>query len=182
MSKHGGRNLRGRASTYCSLSRKKGVIIDIIKADLATQEAWLLKHFPNETIDDLKVKAYSDAYGVYLIFDQSRMEDMLAYPADYDLGETIRGRLTDLDDDRVEAIENGAALSGSELAAVKKCVLEEQEEDDGGCFCSGLLVSLPGGQSLFASFVGPSEGQGGIRYEFDGLFSSRQSAKNLTKK
>ena len=94
--------------------------MDIIKADLATQEAWLLKHFPNETIDDLKVKAYSDAYGVYLIFDQSRMEDMLGYPADYDLGETIRGRLTNFDDDRVEAIENGAALSASELEAVKK--------------------------------------------------------------
>ena len=152
--------------------------MDIIKADLTTQEAWLLELFPNETIDDLIVKAYSNAYGVYFIFDQSRMEDMLAYPSDYDLGETIRGRLADLDADRVEAIENGAALTGSELAAVKECVLEEQEEGDGGCFCSGLDINLRGGQSLFASFVGQSEGQGGIRYQFDGLFSSRQSAEN----
>ena len=98
--------------------------MDVLKADLKTQEAWLLKHFLKETIDDLIVKAYSDAYGVYLIFDQSRLEDMLAYPLDYDLGEAIRGRLSDLDDDRVEAIGNGAALTGSELAAVKECVLE----------------------------------------------------------
>ena len=155
--------------------------MDIIKADLKTQETWLLKHFPNETIDDLILKAYSDAYGVYLIFDQSRLEYMLAYPSDYDLGETIRGRLADLDDDRVEAIENGAALTGSELAAVKEYVLEVQEEGDGGYFCSGLAVNLPGGQSLFASFVGSSDGQGGIRYEFDGLFSSLQSAENSYK-
>ena len=155
--------------------------MDVLTADLKTQEAWLLKHFPKETIDDLIVKAYSEAYGVYLIFDQFRLEDMLAYPLDYDLGETIRGRLTDLDDDRVEAIDNGAALTGRELAAVKECVLEGQEEGDGGDFCSGLAVNLPSGQSLFASFVGPSEGQGGIRYEFDGLFSSLQSAENYYK-
>lgn len=155
--------------------------MDVLTADLKTQEAWLLKHFPKETIDDLIVQAYSDAYGVYLIFDQSRLEDMLAYPLDYDLGETIRGRLTDLDDDRVEAIDNGAALTGREMAAVKEYVLEEQDDGDGGCFCSGLDISLPGGKSLFASFVGYSEGQGGIRYQFDGLFSSRQSAENSYK-
>ena len=103
---------------------EKGVFMDIIKADSKTQEDWLLQVVPNETIGDLIVKAYSDAYGVYFLLDQSRLDDMLAYPSDYDLGETIRGRLTDLDDDRVEAIGNGATLTGSELAAVKECVLE----------------------------------------------------------
>jgi hypothetical protein len=155
--------------------------MDILKADQKTQEALLLKLFPNETIDDLIVKAYSDAYGVYFIFDQSRLEDMLAYPSDYNLSDTLQGRLPDLDDDRAEAIQNGAALTSSELAAVKECVLEEQELGDGGCFCSGLDIKLPGGRSLFASFVGQSEGQGGIRYKFDGLFPSRQSAENSYK-
>ena len=158
------------------------IFMDIIKADYATQEAWLLKLFPNETIDDLIGRAYSDAYGVYFIFDQSRLDDMLAYPSEYDLGETIRGRLNDLDNDRVKAIENGAPLTASELGAVKGCVLEEQELGDGGCFCSGLDVNLPSGQRLFASFVGQSEGQGGIGYKFDGLFPSQRSAEKFYKK
>ena len=155
--------------------------MDIIKADQKTQEAWLLKLFPNKTIDDLIVKVYSDAYGVYLLFDQYLLKDMLADPSDYSLGDTLQGRLPDLDDDRVESINNGAALTRSELVAAKECVLLQQEAGDGGCICSGFNIKLPSGQSLFASFVGYEQGQGGIEYKFDGLFASKQSAENFYK-
>lgn len=156
--------------------------MDIIKSDIKTQEAFLLGLFPSKSIDDLIVEICCEAYGVYLIFDWSRLEDMLSYPTSYDLGETIRERLPDISDDRVKAIDSGVPLTAEELAALKDYILDEQSSGDGGHFCSGLNVRLPNGQALFASFVGLSEGQGGIRYEFDGLFLSRQSAKNWYKK
>ena len=158
-----------------------GRVVDIIKSDVKTQEAFLLGLFPDESIEDLIVKIYSEAFGVYLLLDRSRLEDMLGYPTNYDLGETIREHLPDTTDDRVTAIDIGAPLTAKELAALKDYILDEQSSGDGGHFCSGFDVRLPNGQVLFASFVGLSEGQGGIGYEFDGLFLSRQSAKKSYK-
>ncbi len=86
------------------------------------------------------------------------------------------------DDDRAEEIETGAKLTENELSAAKEYVLEQQELGDGGLICSGFDIDLPDGASLFASFVGQEQGQSGIAYEFDGLFTSKQAAESAYKK
>lgn len=156
--------------------------MNIFEADRATQEAWLLAQFPTETMDDLIVRIYSEAYGVFILFDESQLNDMVDHPSAYDLGEIISLRLATVDKRRAHAIDNGAVLTTDELASLKAYILEQQSEGEGGYFCSGLHCDLVDGQSLFASFVGQSEGQGGIAYHFDRLFSTQQKAEIFYKR
>jgi hypothetical protein len=124
------------------LNKKKGINIDIIKAEFKMQEDWLLKFFANKKIYSLIVKAYSEAYGLYFILDKNRLQDMLAYPSEYDFGLTIRRHSTYLDDKTVKAINSSAALTNGKFTILKAWVLEDLEDGDGGCFCSGFDINL----------------------------------------
>lgn len=89
------------------------------------QEDWLLKFFANKKIYSLIVKAYSEAYGLYFILDKNRLQDMLAYPSEYDFGLTIRRRSTYLDDKTVKAINSSAALTNGKFTILQAWVLED---------------------------------------------------------
>ena len=60
--------------------------MDILSASKAAQLEWLLKQFPNEDIDDLTVRAYEQPLGFFIVFEDSRLQDVLAHPDAYDLG------------------------------------------------------------------------------------------------
>ena len=149
--------------------------MDILSASKAAQLEWLLKQFPKEDIDDLRVRAYEQPLGFFIVFDDSRLEDVLAYPDAYDLGWLLQDCLS-ISDQRAEAINGGVALSGAELNALKAELMGRQLESDDGISCAGFAVSAGEGGKVFAAFTGPSEGQGGIRYDFAGLFTSRDHA------
>jgi hypothetical protein len=123
----------------------------------------------------LTVRAYEQPLGFFIVFDDSRLQDVLAHPDAYDLGWLLQDRLS-ISDQRAEAINGGAALSGAELDALKAELMDRQLQSDEGISCAGFAVSAGEGGTVFVAFTGPSEGQGGIRYEFAALFKSRDHA------
>jgi hypothetical protein len=46
--------------------------MDILSASKAAQLEWLLKQFPKEDIDDLRVRAYEQPLGCCIVFDEDR--------------------------------------------------------------------------------------------------------------
>ena len=149
--------------------------MDILSASKAAQLEWLLKQFPKKDIDDLRVRAYQQPFGCFVVFDNSRLQDILAYPDAYDLGWLLQDRLS-ISDQRAEAINGAAALSLAELDALKAELMDRQLQSDDGIACAGFAVSTAEGGTVFAAFTGSSEGQGGVRYDFAGLFTSRDHA------
>jgi len=116
--------------------------MDILSASKAAQLDWLLKQFPKEDIDDLTVRAYEQPLGFFVVFDDGRLQDVLAYPDAYDLGWLLQDRLS-ISDQRAEAINAGAALSDAELDALKAELMDRQLQSDDGhprkCSPSGTL-------------------------------------------
>lgn len=149
--------------------------MDIVSADKAAQIEWLLKQCPKEDIDDLRGRAYDQPIGSYVVFDVSLLEDCLANPEAYDAGWRVQNRIS-ISDERTREINEGKELTDAELDALKAALLDEQVDSDEGTFCAGFLVSADTGDAVFAAFTGPSEGQGGIQYDFAGLFNSRANA------
>ena len=167
-----------RASTlttmlFCSAGGERGM--DILSASKAAQLEWLLKQFPKEDIDDLRVRAYERPLGYCVVFDEDRFHDCLENPDAYELGWMLQGRI-EISDERAEAINAGAEITSTEHAALRALLLDQQSESDDGTYCSGFPVSVEASSPVFAAFMGLSEGQGGIRYEFAGLFKSRTAA------
>lgn len=71
----------------------KRQIMDILEEDRDTQQAWLLQKFQNKTMGYLIYRAYSEAYGGYILFNKWLLEDMLEQPDDYGLGYSLlRGK------------------------------------------------------------------------------------------
>lgn len=149
----------------------------LITAPRREQEAWLLSRFPDRSLEDLIDRAYPLAYGAYFEFDDGLLSDMTSFPDDYDLGDLLRDRMPGLTEERAERINAGSALTSEERAQTRSLVIDRQLEGDDGVFCSGFEVPTDAGGTLFASFIGQSQGQGGISYAFDGLFVSREAAE-----
>jgi hypothetical protein len=149
--------------------------MDILSASKAAQLEWLLKQFPKEDIDDLRVRAYEQPIGCCIVHDEDRLQDCLENPDASDLGWMLQGRIK-ISDARAEAINAGAEISSAEHAALRALLLDQQSESEEGTYISGFSVSSGDDSTIFAAFMGLSEGQGGIRYEFAGLFKSRATA------
>jgi hypothetical protein len=149
----------------------------LVAAPREEQEVWLLARFPDLNMDGLIARAYPIAYGAFCHFDQGLFSDMTSEPGDYDLGDQLRERMPELTEARAEQINAGATLSSTELAQTRALVIDGQLEGDGGFFCSGFDVPTDAGDTVFASFIGRSLGQGGIGYAFDGLFANREAAE-----
>jgi hypothetical protein len=46
--------------------------MDILSASKAAQLEWLLKQFPKEDIDDLRVRAYEQPIGIYMLISTEK--------------------------------------------------------------------------------------------------------------
>ena len=66
-------------------------------------------------------------------------------------------------------------LSNKELNKVKESIIEESWEDD-AISCSGFYLTLESSETVYVTFTGPNEGQGGYRAEFEKIFASREDA------
>lgn len=149
--------------------------MDILSAGKAAQLEWLLAQFPKDDIDALRERAYEKPIGYCVVFNEDRFQDCLENPDAYDLGRMLQGRIK-ISDERAEAINAGAQISSAEHTALRALMLDQQSELDDGTYCSGFPVPTEGQSTIFAAFIGLSAGQGGIQYEFAGLFKSRTAA------
>ncbi|NHQ74189.1 hypothetical protein HAT86_06885 [Roseovarius gahaiensis] len=147
------------------------------------QACWLLSHFPSKSLDDLICEIYSEAFGVAFVLDQEWLDDLLDSHSDCSLGQHLRTVLGAVDEERAKQIDAGAVLSDLERLAAKELALEQLMSMEGeGLYVSGSSFAIGADYQIFACFTGYSEGQGGIRYEFDGLFASKQMAERYYKK
>ncbi|MDA9944792.1 hypothetical protein N9D77_08925 [Paracoccaceae bacterium] len=155
----------------------------LLSAKDEDQLAWL-KHTSlaeaNDAKEDidlfLQVKAFEVPLGCIFYFDQSSFDDMVQYPEAYDLGWELQKHIPSMTDARAEEVNNGAALTEAEIEQTKGIVNSSQDESYDGTNCSGFRVSFGNSETCFAAFAGPSEGQGGIDYQFYRLFKDEKSA------
>ena len=129
-----------------------------------------------EVLFHLSCLAWGEPLGCYFDFDESHFEDMINHPEAYDLGWSLRGKITDISDDWAQAISEGAKLNAAELTEVKNIVDNSQDESD-GTNCFGFTVNFNENITLFAAFTGLSSGQGGVGYSFYRIFRDNKFAE-----
>ena len=140
-----------------------------------------------EELDDIEVKnediinyinyrAWDIPLGAYIIYDHSRLDDMLESPESYDLGWSIQAKMENMSDQRAEAINNGDKLNSDEMNVALRLVEEIQEDNDEWISCSGFKINTVADGTIYAAFTGLSLGQGGIEYTFYKLFPNTKTA------
>ena len=129
-----------------------------------------------DIIDYMNLRAWDEPLGAYIIYDRSRLDDMLESPESYDLGWSIQAKMENMPDQRAEAINNGDTLNSNEMNVAVKLVEEIQEDNDEWISISGFKIDTIADGTIYAAFTGLSLGQGGIEYTFYKLFPNTETA------
>ena len=129
-----------------------------------------------DIIDYMNLRAWDEPLGAYIIYDRSRLDDMLESPESYDLGWSIQAKMENMSDQRAEAINNGDTLNSNEMNVAVKLVEEIQEDNDEWISISGFKIDTIADGTIYAAFTGLSLGQGGIEYTFYKLFPNTETA------
>ena len=129
-----------------------------------------------DIIDYMDLRAWDEPLGAYIIYDRSRLDDMLESPESYDLGWSIQAKMENMPDQRAEAINNGDTLNSNEMNVAVKLVEEIQEDNDEWISISGFKIDTIADGTIYAAFTGLSLGQGGIEYTFYKLFPNTETA------
>ena len=158
-------------------------IDELLAANPNAQYEWLKVKYAaraeqaeDDVVSDLVGRAWEEPLGCYFHLDQSRFDDLIKYPEEYELGGSLRQRLGDISDARAVAIDEGAVLTERELNEVKNIVLDQQGDNEGGINCSGFTVKIDGDNEVFAAYTGPVSGPGNINYSFYRIFKSKALA------
>ena len=150
---------------------------EIVSLTQKQQLVWL-----KNNVGDFAQRSADDPIGAWVYFDQFRYEDMINAPDSYDLGSSIQGRLPSMTNKRVDEINNGAKLNSDELKVVKRIVLENDWENDGGINASGFIHTLTNQETIYVSFCGRCNGQAGYNPSFYRIFRNREEAFAFFKK
>jgi len=129
-----------------------------------------------DIIDYMDLRAWDEPLGAYIIYDRSRLDDMLESPESYDLGWSIQAKMENMPDQRAEAINNGDTLNSNEMNVAVKLVEEIQEDNDEWISISGFKIDTIADGTIYAAFTGLSLGQGGIEHTFYKLFPNTETA------
>ena len=129
-----------------------------------------------DIIDYMDLRAWDEPLGAYIIYDRSRLDDMLESPESYDLGWSIQAKMENMPDQRAEAINSGDTLNSNEMNVAVKLVEEIQEDNDEWISISGFKIDTIADGTIYAAFTGLSLGQGGIEYTFYKLFPNTKTA------
>ena len=129
-----------------------------------------------DIIDYMDLRAWDEPLGAYIIYDRSRLDDMLESPESYDLGWSIQAKMENMPDQRAEAINSGDTLNSNEMNVAVKLVEEIQEDNDEWISISGFKIDTIADGTIYAAFTGLSLGQGGIEYTFYKLFPNTETA------
>lgn len=146
--------------------------MNLLQADRATQLKWLLNELSSPDEAAMTDRAFECLVGVGLDVREEDIEDMLEYPADYDLGNVIRELLPETSIARVEQISEGARLQPEELKELRRYVAQRDFENDGGVNYAGFVLSLGRNEEFFVGFAGPVGAGGSFEAKFFGLFQS----------
>ena len=134
--------------------------------DLPTEK---ISGVANKLLEDLST---IDLIGYILTLDESRLEEMIDYPEDYETGSEIKTVYPKLEAVRENEINNGAKITDIELVYLKKVVLEKQAEDGHeGTNYMTLNINCADGVVL-AVFYGQSAGNY-VDWSFLNLYQSR---------
>ncbi|WP_170392103.1 hypothetical protein [Ruegeria arenilitoris] len=149
---------------------------ELLKSDKTTQFNWLKDKQPDPDLEEIFVRSWEEPIGCYYNVDATSYEDMISAPEAYDLGWALQKRMPEISDNRAISINDGAVLTAQEKSAAKEIALEIEMESLGGTFCSGYFDTWNKDTRLFVAFEGADLGQGGIDYQFERIFWSKESA------
>ena len=142
-----------------------------LKLTLAEQEAWIEANVP-----DYEDKLYGENYlGCSYQIDEDTLAEYLEYREDYDVSGIIEAQLSNLTEERLVEIDDGATLTLDELEALKLGIAEG--DTDSWQTHSGQYVKVRFG-AVYALYVGEDIGQGGSNFELEGVFTNKKLALN----
>ncbi|MDB9965677.1 hypothetical protein OAD55_03790 [Planktomarina temperata] len=145
--------------------------VKLLKASLAEQAIWLDENYPDHIID-----AHNENNIGTLFPDLDRkLADAKSFQYGPDLGEWIYGIQEGIPPLRIEEIDNGAPLTDEETEVLKRLIIHEELNEEGGNACTYLEVVV-GDDRMISVYQGPIDGPG-YRPEFVGIFENINVAK-----
>ena len=140
-----------------------------LKLTLADQEAWIEANVP-----DYEEKLYGENYlGCSYQIDEATLAEYLEYREDYDVSGIIEAQLSNLTEERLVEIDDGATLTLDELEALKLGIAED--DTDSWQTHSGQYIKIRFG-AVYALYVGEGIGQGGSNFELERVFANKRLA------
>ena len=140
-----------------------------LKLTLAEQEAWIEADVP-----DYEDKLYGENYlGCSYQIAEDTLAEYLEYREDYDVSGIIEAQLSNLTEERLVEIDDGATLTLDELEALKLGIAED--DADSWQTHSGQYIKVRFG-AVYALYAGEDLGQGGSNFELEGVFKSKRPA------
>ena len=140
-----------------------------LRLTLADQEAWIEANVP-----DYEDKLYGENYlGCSYQIDEDTLAEYLEYREDYDVSGIIEAQLSNLTEERLVEIDDGATLTLEELEALKFGIAED--DADSWHTHSGQYIKVRFG-AVYALYSGEDIGQGGVRFELEGVFANKKMA------
>jgi len=140
-----------------------------LKLTLAEQEAWIEANVP-----DYEDKLYGENYlGCSYQIDEATLAEYLEYREDYDVSGIIETQLSNLTEERLVEIDDGAILTREELEALKLGIAED--DTDSWQTHSGQYIKVRFG-AVYALYAGEGIGQGGSSFEIEGVFANKKLA------
>ena len=138
-----------------------------LRLTLADQEAWIEANVP-----DYEDKLYGENYlGCSYQIDEDTLAEYLEYREDYDVSGIIAAQLSNLTEERLVEIDDGATLTLEELEALKFGIAED--DADSWHTHSGQYIKVRFG-AVYALYSGEDIGQGGVRFELEGVFANKK--------
>ena len=122
---------------------------EIVSLTQEQQLVWL-----KNNVGDFAQRSAEDPIGAWVYFDQNSFDDMIEVRDSYDLETQYKFNCLQYWKG-AEDINDGAKLNSEELKAVKRLVLENDWENDGGVNASGFVHTLTNQEIIYVSFVAP---------------------------
>lgn len=144
-------------------------VSEVLNLSFSDKEAWL---------KTIKAQQDEELLCYVVTFDYSALEDWLAYPEDYEIGDLLKEVWPELTDIRASELTAGSKLTDEELARLKEAVWQAQVNNDeghDGRNYKGFEASCIDG-NVYALFCGYSEGQGGVPWMLEGVYASKAEA------
>ena len=143
-----------------------------LKLTLAEQEAWIEANVP-----DYEDKLYGENYlGCSYKIDEDTLTEYLEYREDYGVSGIIEAQLSNLTEERLVEIDDGAILTLDELEALKLGIAED--DTDSWQTHSGQYVKVRFG-AVYALYAGEDLGQGGVSFELECVMHNKAAAIRL---
>jgi len=143
---------------------------------LNNQAAWIDRNVP-----EYEYNLYGENYlGCSYKIDEDIHQEYFDEREDYDTSGLIARQMSEISEDRIDEIYQGAELSDEELESLKAGIADSDES--GWKLHSGQYIKIRFG-ALYALYSGEDMGQGGASFELEHVFANKKLAlKYISKK